>query len=338
MKNKIWLLPLLALCLGGGYWWLGAQSAQQTPAAQAAIPPPVAEKPAMPAPSNMLGAIDVHHFELDDLLARWKSATPKSAENPDEALIFESLRNVPIPADSVKNLVRNYTNINNPTLKESLEVVSALSFCERRVAYGETPDAAAGRSQQLPDAAARRSQQLQEEYATYCADLEDVDYLENKNIMRSLIQAGYIEAKLMYYDVGPLGKRAAEEEIINAIGEDAARQWLDEAIDHLLDYARDGGSRPDIAYSVLAAMHGGFAEKPPAGSVFGEQFDAEKAYAYEYLRAAALIAHPPPAAPPEVARQIQENCLQSLRRMEGELTPEQINAARRYARGILDAS
>jgi len=327
MKNKIWLLPLLALCLGGGYWWLGAQSAQQTPAAQASIPPPAAEKPAMPAPSNMLGAIDVHHFELDDLLAHWKSATPKSAENPDEALIFESLRNVPIPADSVKNLVRNYANINNPTLKESLEVASALSFCERRIAHGKTPDAAAG----LP-------QQLQEEYATYCADLEDTDYLESKNIMRSLIQAGYIEAKFMYHAVGPLGKPATEEEIINAIGEDAARQWLGEAIDHLLDYARDGGSRPDMAYSTLAAMHGGFSEKPPAGSLFGERFDAEKAYAYEYLRAAALIAHPPPAAPPEVALRIQENSLQSLRRMEGELTPEQINAARQYARGILNAS
>jgi len=142
----------------------------------------------------------------------------------------------------------------------------------------------------------------------------------------------------MYHAVGPLGKQAAEEEIISAIGENAARQWLDEARDYLLDYARDGGSRPDMAYSALAAMHGGFAEKPPAGSLFGERFDAEKAYAYEYLRAAALIAHPPPAARPEIALRIQENSLQSLRRMEGALTPEQISAARQYARDILAGS
>jgi len=327
MKGKMRLFSLLVLCLGLGYWWLNVQDEKQAPSAQLATPELKPEETAVPSSStNMLGAIDIHHFELDNLLEHWKSAVRPGMENTVETLILESVRKASTPADTAKNLLHHYVEKTNPTLQERLEIVSALSFCERRAAYGETPDIS------------ERPKQLQAQYTTYCADLENTDYLTNKSIMRDLVDAGYIEARLMYHAVGPLGRQATEEEVIRTIGEDAARQWLNEATQYLVDYARNGGSRPDMAYSALAAMHGGFAEKPPPGSLFGEMFDAEKAYTYEYLRAVALIASPPPVARPEMVPRIQENSLQNLRRMEVTLTPEQISAARQRAVDILAGS
>jgi len=331
MKGKILLCSSLVLLIviGGEYGWFGTRNKPQPPPADIAVRPAAdAQKtaPSARADMNMPGAVDIQRFALNDVLAHWKTRVRPPAENPDEALIFESVRKAPIPSDAVKNLLNRYAEKNNPSLQESLEIVSALGFCERRQAYVQVPDATA------------RQKQPQEEYATYCAELENIDYLASKNIMRGLVDAGYMEAKLMYHAVGPLGRQAAEEEIVEVLGEDATRQWLNESAQYLIDYARNGGSRPDMAYSALAAMHGGFAQKPPAGSLFAERFDAEKAYTYEYLRVAALIASPPPMARPEMLTRIQENSLQNLRRMESALAPEQISAARQRASDILAGS
>jgi hypothetical protein len=243
-----------------------------------------------------------------------KLSSVSHASTDEELNVADWMNGMDKPKVPVHEIVSKYRTKSVHTNSEKGELVSALSFCANRRTVGQA--AGEQRSSGSVDDA-NSLLDVHNDYIKYCGGLDDSAFLFRKNILAELAESGDAEAKMLYFDAGPLGRWPTPNEYI-PLSQDEISSWNKTAVKFLEMTAKDGDSR---SYKTLASMYGAGKDDPILGGISSPS----DSYAYELLWISSIKNNP------ETPKELKESLNNYLSYMMSKFTPEQMNEGVRKA-------
>ncbi|WP_146749223.1 hypothetical protein [Paracidovorax anthurii] len=194
------------------------------------------------------------------------------------ASMLSPLENPRLPVDK---MVAQYLGKHKRSLEDQMEIISALSFCANRRGLGNV--IAQSRSAGLAEEVRELSVSY-DAYVEYCKNLGDGYYSLRKDILGSLAASGDLEAKKLYFEVGPMGRWLGDEEYL-PLTKEQINEWSALAVSYLQQSAQAGDRG---AYKTLASIY----KVDSEDRIIGGYSDKMTSYAYDYVWAASVIADP----------------------------------------------
>lgn len=204
---------------------------------------------------------------------------PSSIEIEPISSIIDALSSLQPPVRPVWTLIELYEKSSSHTVKDDLEIVSALSYCANNKDNLEFLRELRASGQAIPEqvAAIESSTVISQ---PLCVRLSDADFDRRSKVMRAWAEKGNAEAMLGFFEVGPPGGWKLEGHDENRSATVLA--WRSEAIAHL-ERALDMGRVE--AFATLAEIYRRRAEED---FIFQGVENAGRSYAYGYAYAMAL--------------------------------------------------
>lgn len=235
-----------------------------------------------------------------------KLNSESQASTDEELNVADWMSGMEKPKIPVHEIVSKYRAKSIHTNSEKGELVSALSFCANRRAVGQI--AGAQRSSGSVDDA-NSLLDVHKDYIKYCGGLDDSAFSLRKNILADLAESGDAEAKILYFDAGPLGRWPMPNEHI-PLTQDEISSWNKTAVQFLEMTAKDGDLR---SYKTLASMYGASKDDPILGGISSPG----DSYAYELLWISSIQNNI------ETPKELKENLNNYMSYMMNKFTPEQ---------------
>jgi hypothetical protein len=227
------------------------------------------------------------------------------ANTDEEINVADWMTGMEKPNIPVHEIVSKYRSNNYHTSAEKAQLVSGLSYCANRRTVGVV--AGEQRSRGAVDDA-NSLLNVHQDYIKYCSGLDDAAFSLRRSIVENLADSGIAEAKIMFFEAGPLGRWPTANEHI-PLTQDEIATWNKTAVKYLEQNVKDGDFR---SYKTLASMYGASAGDP----ILGQISNQSTAYAYESLWVASLLANP------ETPKEVRASLANYMRNIEGKLSPE----------------
>jgi hypothetical protein len=248
-----------------------------------------------------------------------KSSKTAEETSADDGSVSDAITGLAVPRKNVRVLFDDFHRNINPSQSEKIELLSALSFCANRINVAAVIGNERGRgSTDMAEMQALKS--THEDYVKYCGDLPDGAYHARRDILNNLANQGDVNAKAMYFEVGPLGRWPQPNEHVPMTNEQID-SWVDKSIEFLRQNSGEGNFQ---AYKTLATIYGGTADDP----ILGRVMDPVKAYTYDYLWVNSIMANP------NTSLKIRNEMGAYLARISNNLTADQRALARVNAMNI----
>jgi hypothetical protein len=264
-------------------------------------------KPAVATVSNTLSG-SVFPWERVPAQEQYspKLSSESQASTDEELNVADWMSGMDKPKIPVHEIVSKYKAKSAHTNSEKGELVSALSFCANRRTVGQV--AGEQRSSGSVDDA-NSLLDVHKDYIKYCGGLDDSAFLFRKNILAELAESGDAEAKMLYFDAGPLGRWPTPNEHI-PLSQDEISSWNKTAVHFLEITAKDGDLR---SYKTLASMYGASKDDPILGGISSPS----DSYAYELLWISSINNNP------EAPKELKQSLNNYMSHMMSKFTLEQ---------------
>ncbi|WP_313759454.1 hypothetical protein [Diaphorobacter nitroreducens] len=224
----------------------------------------------------------------------------------EEINVGEWMSGMEVPKFPVHEIVSRYKSKSTHTSAEKGELISGLSYCANRRTVGQI--AGQQRSRGSVDEA-NSLLDVHESYLKYCNGLDDSAFSLRKNLLAELAESGHAEAKMMFFEAGPLGRWPTNNEYIPLSSEEIAN-WNKAAVTYLEQTAKEGDVR---SYKSLASMYGASRDDPILGGLSNES----TSYAYELLWVSSVQNNP------ETSNELRESLNNYLSHIVSKFTPDQ---------------
>jgi len=229
------------------------------------------------------------------------------ASTDEEINVADWMSGMDKPKIPVHEIVSKYRSKSAHTNTEKGQLISALSFCANRRSVSQV--AGAQRSSGSVDDA-NSLLDVHKDYKKYCGGLEDSAFSLRRSILAELAESGDAEAKMLYFEAGPLGRWPTPNEHI-PLTQDEIASWNKTAVQFLEQTAKEGDFR---SYKTLASMYGASKEDPVLGSLSSPS----SSYAYELLWISSIQNNP------ETPKELKDSLNNYMIHMVNKFTPEQI--------------
>ncbi|MDA8444167.1 hypothetical protein [Paracidovorax valerianellae] len=210
------------------------------------------------------------------------------------------------PKYPVHEIFSKYSAKSAHTNLEKGQIISGLSYCANRRTVGQV--AGAQRSRGSVDDA-NSLLDVNQDYIKYCGGLNDSAFSLRKNILAELAESGDAEAKMLYFEAGPLGRWPTSNEHI-PLTQDEIASWNKTAVQFLEQAAKEGDLR---SYKTLASMYGASKDDPILGSLSNQS----TSYAYELLWISSLQSNH------ETSKELKDSLNNYMSYVVDKFTPEQ---------------
>lgn len=210
------------------------------------------------------------------------------------------------PKSPVHEIFSKYSAKSTHTNAEKGEMISGLSYCANRRTVGQV--AGAQRSRGSVDDA-NSLLDVHQDYLKYCGGLNDSAFSLRKSILAELAERGDADARMSYFEAGPLGRWPTPNEYI-PLTQDEIASWNKTAVQFLEQATREGDSR---SYKTLASMYGASKDDPILGSLSNQS----TSYAYELLWISSIQSNR------ETPKELKDSLNNYMSHVISKFTPEQ---------------
>lgn len=184
------------------------------------------------------------------------------------------------PERPVHEIVSRYRGVKNHDNRLRAELIKGLTYCENRRSIGEI---VGGHRSKGDVSAAAELMDEYHGYLKYCSGLDPSSIRLREVVVGELADGGDMQAKSLYFQIGPMGRWPGENEYIPMSKQDIDA-WNNKAIRYLNETLRAGDYR---SLKTLASMYAA-----PRDLILGGLHNESMAYAYESLWIASVLADP----------------------------------------------
>lgn len=233
--------------------------------------------------------------------------------------INDALLTIDPPSKPVWTIVEAYRKTQAPTLKQKMEVLAALSYCENKRPLIKilAEERSRGESTKSSSEELEKSREL-------CGQVPESAYTLRRDILQEAADAGSVQAMLSFFDTGPLGRWPGADEYVPLTKVEIA-DWQKKGIAYLEKAASLGSVE---AYKALSGIYA----PRTAGNGAESYQSAATSYAYDYVWASAkLLSH-------DLSAEAKQQVHSYLKNQESLLTAEQMKEGRKQAKTIVSNS